>query len=557
MIARLTLGLLLAFGSLKSALPDAEKSRILYMLQAGDEKQALELYEARYQKAHQHDAELLQEIALLLIEQGYKSPTPEVQLLALYGAGIAANEKVLELLQEAVSSPIPLFQLIALNFLARYHNDFADESLNKAMKSDFLIIRLEAAVHLAEKKHPKAVGQIESLMYKVDPEIMPVFPELLALNGTNDAIKILKKLLNHADEKVRIAAIISAAKSGRDDLLPQIRTLASQHCPSQQEASAFAIGELKDESSIPKLELMAKSNVANVKLAALEALYKLGRKEVLQEVKEIALKGDPFAMHVLGQMEGAEETLIKLASTANLQIKINAAIALLALNDPRCLNYLTDVLFHDTRDLVFVEVISSGGALSAWKAIPSARQNFSDNPIPHELSLHFREEVLAQATALPDGAFLKLAEAIFETQQNELIPTLVALLENLQTPEAIKLLRTYQQKAGAPLIRNYCNLSLYRLKEEGPFKESLKQWVKQEQKEDLIQFRPIVPWDKRLSNSSHQLTPQDTSRLLIESFETFALRQDEEGINMLLDAIRFGNSTNKFALAGLLMHATQ
>jgi len=557
MINKMTLSCLLAFGCMHAALPEAEKSRILYMLQAGDDKHALDLYEARYQKSGRHDAELLQEIALLLIEQGYKSSSPEGQLLALYGAGIATNEKILNILQDAVTSTVPQFQLIALNFLAKYHNDFADESLNQAMKSDFLIIRLEAALHLAEKKHPKAVGQIEALMYKVDPEIMPIFPQILALNGTNDAIKILKKLLNHSNEQVRVAAITSIAQSGRDDLLPQLRTLASQHSPSQQEAAAFALGKLKDDSSIPKLESMAKSKVPNVRLAALQALYQLGRKEAIEEVKEIAFAGDPFAIQALGAMEGAQNTLLKLAQSSNLQIKTNAAIALLELNDPRSLNYLADVIFHDARDLVFVEVNSSGGALHAWKAVPSARQNFSDNPIPHELSLHLREEVLAKTAELPEGSFLSLAEAVFEAQQNELVPLLVNLLENLQTPDAIKLLKKYQQKAGAPLIRNYCNLALYRLKEEGPYKENLKQWVKQQQTTDLIQFRPMVPWDKRLSNSSHQLTPQDTSRLLIDAFETLALAQDEEGINMLLDAIRFGNAINKFTLAGLLMHATQ
>ncbi len=540
-----------------STVEEATRSRILFLLQTGNEADSLELYESHYQCIGKHDSELLQQIALLMIEKGYRSKNPETQLMALYGAGISASEKVLPILQEGLTNPLPQLQLISLNFLSRLQSDEADESLNRAMASNFLLIRLEAAFHLAQKKTRKAVGQIDSLMNKVDPVLHPIFPQLFALAGTTEAVKILRKLLNHSYEKVRVEAILCAAKTGRDDLLPVIRILATHHTPSQQEACAWALGILKDEASIPRLEVLACSTAPHVRLAALNALYHLGQKERKEALEKEARSGNVFAIGVLGDVDGSESTLFELIQNPNLQIKINASLALLERRDPRCLISLAEILLRDPRDLAFVEAPSLGGAFKAWKATPSARQNFKDNPMPHELSLHMRETVLSEALNLPESEFLQLARVIFETQQNDLIPTLVGLLESMQTPGAIHILKTYQQKAGAPLIRNYCNLALFNLKEEGPYAENLRQWIVKQEKIDMIEFRPFVPWELRDHLTSYQLTPQETSRLLVEAFQSMASCQDEQGINTLLHAIRHGNEKNKYALVGLLMHAVR
>jgi hypothetical protein len=129
------------------------------------------------------------------------------------------------------------------------------------------------------------------------------------------------------------------------------------------------------------------------------------------------------------------------------------------------------------------------------------------------------------------------------------------LLEQQHSPQAIALLKKHQQRAGAPLIRSYCTLSLYRLGEEGPYGEILCNWVEKQVDADLIQLRPLVPWDIDGELTSYQITPHETSRLLVEAFETFALRQDNRGINALLNAVRCGTTKNKYALAGLLMRA--
>lgn len=550
---RVILLLLLPF-CLFSITPE-DSSRILYFLQRGFTDQALQAYLNSVKGAH--DSEIVQAIALNILKEGFSSSDPEAQLMAVFGAGISLNEKLLGLLEHGLTSRVPEIQLACLSFLAQFQNDAADRAINSAMASDFLAIRLEAALHLAEKKHPAIVDQTEALLQKVPEQIHPLFPQLFALIGTADAIKSLKKMLASPSEEVRVEAIRSIAKLGRDDLIDKVRKQATHHSASQQEVCAYALGALKDEFSVPQLEKLAKGNTPAIRLAALHALWKLGRSQVAQEIEAEAKTGNIFAIHLLGGITGMQNTLLELMKSPNIQVKFNAALALLELQDPRCLETVCELLVKDSKDLEMAQITSIGRTLTAYKIIPSATEHFKKNSLGKELSLHLKEKALLQAVALPEQDFLNLAYTLFETHQTPLIPTLVHLLEQLQSPGAIQLLKKCQQKAGAPLIRNYCNLALYRLKEPGPYLENLKKWIAQEQSNELIRFRPIVPRNQDEDGAKHQLTPEETSLLLVQAFETIAQRQEKESLDIILRAIRDGNKKNRYALAGLLIRAAQ
>lgn len=529
-------------------------NRILYLMHAGNVATALNLYQERFEQEGRHDLELVQQIGLILLEQGYKSADEESQLLILFGAGISVNEKVIYILEEGIKSRNPQMQIISMNLLAHLQNDSADEAVKRGMSSNYLLVRLECVHHLARKKVSCAAQYAEALMCKVDSDLLPLFPQIFAMIGSDDAMKALRRLLTHPKENVRLEAILSAAKYGRDDMVAPVRILATHHLMQQQEACALFLGEVQDETSASKLESMANSGSSTVRLAALHALYRLGRHEVGSLLESAANTQDPFAITLLGEIPGTEEVLAELVKSQNIQVRINAALALLNHQDPRCIPHLAEVLIRDSRDLAFAKVSSPGKALSYTKVIPSARQNFQDDPIPYEISLEIRESALVKAAELPEKSFLSIANALFETQQHDLIPVLVEQLEELKTPGAISLLKKYHQKAGAPLIRNYCNLALYRLKEEGPYAENLKAWIAKQQGEDFI-FRPFIPWEMRDEAGPYQLTPQEKSRLLIDSFEALTQSQDDFGINVLLNAIKSGNTKNKYALAGLLIRA--
>lgn len=532
-------------------------NRVLFLMQRGQCDAALELYINYSKQLGHHDPEVLQQVGLAILDQGWRTRDPETQLLTLFGAGISLNEKTLRILEEGIKSSVPELQFVSIGFLSRYQNDQADSALNRALSSNSLLVRLEGLLQLAKRKAPTALGQIESLRSKVPSEIHPIFPQLYAMLGTPEAIRALRRLLVDTNEMVCVEAVMSAAKTGRDDLLPSIRLLATHTRGAQQEACAFALGVFEDSSSIEKLRKLAASSTVTVRLAALQALYSLGVQEAYDAIEEHARAEDLFAIALLGDVTKSAYTLYLLSQSQNVQVRVNAALALLKQRDPRCLSVLIDLLIRDSRDLALSKITSPAGSLEAYKVIPSAQQNLHDAGASLELSLCLREEVLKQTMELPEGDFLNLARNLFREQQGDLIPALVECLETVQTPAAIALLKQQQQKAGAPLIRTYCTLALFRLKEEGPYEDQLQAWVKSQQDEELIRFRPIVARKGRDEETSYQLTPKETSRLLVECFEALAIQQEEIGITILLEAIRNGNKLNKYALAGLLMRAVQ
>ncbi|MBA3237607.1 MAG: HEAT repeat domain-containing protein [Parachlamydiaceae bacterium] len=529
----------------------------LYLVHKGQIDSALDLYQTHFKTCQTHDTEFLQQLGLSLLEQGAHSRDPETQLMALFGAGLATNERVLPILIRAINSPLPQLQLIALNLLAHCQHDDANKAIFQGLRSNSLLVRLEALHQIALRKDCKASNHIESLMGKVNPELLPLFPQLFALVDDNESVKMLRKLLSHTQEAVRIETVISCARSGRDDLLPKIKVLAAHGSFAQKEACALALGALRDDSSLPfLLKLSRTTTISTVKLAACKSLYILGHLEALKTIQTLAAQGDLFGIAMLGDLPENKEILAKLLTSPDFSIRLNASIALLNQQDVRCLTLLPEILVKDSRDLAFTKTLSQGKGLICWKPVFSARQQFVDSPTDLELSLNFRESLLIAAADLPEEDFLFLIKLIFDKQQNDLVPTAIALLESIETPKAIDLLRIYRQRPGAPLIRNYCNLALYRLGDEGPYSESLSAWLEQQIAVGLIQLRPLVPWELNDDQMAHQITPHETSRLLVETFEALTTKQDKHGINCLLEAIKNGNSKNKYALAGLLIRAT-
>ncbi|MBI3236286.1 MAG: hypothetical protein HYZ48_01045 [Chlamydiales bacterium] len=163
------------------------------------------------------------------------------------------------------------------------------------------------------------------------------------------------------------------------------------------------------------------------------------------------------------------------------------------------------------------------------------------------------------ALDLPEEDFLKLSASIVESRQEELIPLLISLLENLKTPQSIEFLKYLAQRAGAPLIRSYCNLALLHLQESGPYESFILDWIDQHKNTEMIRFRPILSHQMKISEKSHsfELTPEEHSRLLILAYQILADQHRSISIDILLEGLEKGHVKNRSVLAGLLIYALQ
>ncbi|HSX27024.1 MAG TPA: hypothetical protein VLE89_08495, partial [Chlamydiales bacterium] len=490
------------------------KLHALYLMQQNQVEEAIARYREHTQSTGRNDFEILQQMGLILLQKGIQSDDPQTFLMTLFGAGLSGSVGALEILEKGLNNPDPQIQLLSLHFIAKVDDDRTNELLNRAMTSDYLAIRMEAAYYMAQRKHPHAVGQIEGLMFRLPPQFKPYFPSLFALLGTSDATHSLKRLIEDTDPQVRVESILNVARLGRDDFLPSLRKRLSHTHVAELEATAFALGVLKDSSSTKKLKKLASSSTESVRLAASIALLQFGDRTFVPQIEEMAKRSNLFAIAALGRISETEETLARLVRSGDLQVRLNAAIALLQRRDPRCVHALAELLIEDSRDLAFHPFNSVGRTLVSYKAIPSAELHAKDPTIDLSYSQAIREHLLREAIHLPEAQFLQLARLIFNRQQYDLVPTLITLLENLQTENAIALLKEGAAKLSAPLIRDYCHLSLYRLKQEGPYEEYINHWVMRQKESELIRLRPLLPWKYRMEQSDYSLTPEETSRLL-------------------------------------------
>ncbi len=537
------------------------KLHILYLLQSREWHKSIDLYREYQAQLGRHDFEVLQEMALIILEQGAKSRDPEEQLTSIFGSKIAGINASIDVLESAVMSSHPQTQLAAIQLLGSLQDDRCEELLTKAMSSDYFYTRMDAAYQLAMRKSRVAVGQIESLMYRVPPYMRFFFPQFFALIGTTDAMSLLRMLMDDNHHATRIESILSAARFGRDDLLPLIRRRASHLNIAEQEACATAFGLLKDSKAIPQLQKLSHSPSDNVKLAALRSLHLLGNQQAKKEIASLAEKENLFAISALGDIPGSEGTLFPLISHENRQVRFNAVVALLKRRDPRVTRSLKEFLVRDSRDLGYQPQFSVGNSLMAWKVIPSALQhhNREEGSDLITLTVHVKEFLLKECLELPQHNFLEIASYLFETRQNDLVPTLISLIENLNTPEAIRFLELKAQSAGAPLVRLYCNLGLLRMNPGSEQEKVVLDWISAKQQTEMIRFRQLLPRAARLQEmgTTYELTPEEHSRLLIECYQTLALKHDQTSINILLEGLQNGHPKNRPVLAGLLIQAIQ
>ncbi len=515
---------------------------ILYQLHKGESKKAFEHYLSYSQESSSHDYELLQKTAINLLEQGIKSKDPEIELMCMFGAGISTSHDLLPILEKGISSSETRTQLIALSYLSRSQDDQADRILLKALSSPFVLPRLEACYQLAKKKHPSVLTHLQSLTVKVPFEIRALLPQIAIYLDDPQGNAFFRHFLADESVDVRIEAIKVVAQANRDDFLPQIRGLLSEAHFAQQESCAYALGKLKDSHSIESLKKLLVSRQREVRLAAASALAELGEQEGVDFIKQEAKRGDLFAITALGEIEEID-LLKELLTHASDPVRLNAFLALLPFHEIALLPYLPELLFPKEN---FAQITSPGRTLQAWKKTQLVGER------EEALTFALREKVLIALLEYPEETLLQVAEKILLEKKLDLIPLLMQLLENHASPAVVAFLKEKESHAKAPLIRHYCTLTLFRMKEAGPYEEKLLTWVKQSVHHPLIRFKSDTE-----KNSSLTLNPEETSKFLVEAIETLSQTQGEAVLNALLHAIAYGNEKNRYALAGLLLRVTE
>ncbi len=541
-----------------SAAPCHEGVRhhIIQQICNGKDAEAVLLYRKHCLK---QDYPLLREMGFAILERDARSCEPSVQKLALFGIALTADEHAIAFFHEALQSGSPELQLYALQQLCRYHDAGAEIALRRAMNSPYPLMRLEAAFLLSQGRYNCALSQIESLMQKCPDELLFIFPEMLVQVGSEGALQILRKLLMNPCQLVRMAAIHAVADRSLDAYAPYIRTLASQHDVAQLEACAYALAELNDHQAVPLLLKMTGVCAQETKLAAYLALYRLGYSSCQSKIVEAALSGNPYAIHILPLLDNQEEVLYNIYQRGDTTVRANAAIALLSTKDRRAPALMVEYLSPSIPQPPLMRTFSPGKSLYYFRTAPL---KVYDTPLwdtASELGLLQREEWLEECFACGEEPFLELADRLIAKRQNDLMPALFQLLGQSYSDGSEKFLERCARIPGYPLARNYALAMLMNRGEKESCEKPLWEWISQQWKNDISDFRPALTHMDTFDNDCFQtdLKPKETAKLFLDAMNVIIKEQNEESIAFVLEGLEQSHCSLHPIFAALLIRLTQ
>ncbi|MFY7842475.1 MAG: HEAT repeat domain-containing protein [Rhabdochlamydiaceae bacterium] len=528
-------------------------------LQKGDLEKSIDMYLENRKLNKKHDPLLIQRIAETILKNSLKDKNNNIKLNGVLGiqAGLVYRDFIHNL-----SAIFPQSDIATQMAILQMSSQTQDESFNpvliKALSVPILSINLEALFQLCLKKNVKSIGYLNSLMHKLPRNAYYLFPVFFLTLGDKEATMQLKKLANEPYLPTRIETIIQSAQFGKTEILPTIRAHLSHTNPAEQEACAFSLGVLKDCDSIKKLKKLVSSKDESIKLSALEALNRLGDYEHLSLIRNMAEGKNLFAFHLLSEDSEDLKILENFLLDTDWQVQINACLALIDKCPEKCESTIEKILLRDSRDAAFIPVYSPGKTLSYWKAIYSSaqQQKFYDYSLS-SASLTFKEKILHTLADSSEKSFLRICENIFKSNQTELVPTCIRLLEAKRSAGSIELIGAMSQKAGAPLTRHFCHLAAFRLRLPNDHEKYLTEWVEENKYFPLGQVKQKASMNPPLSHTRFNLTSDEKTLLFLEILEALVSFRKIETLDWLLKILKEGHLQNRPLIAGLLIKSLE
>ena len=536
-----------------------EIDRIHFLIANKDYKKAISYYMQEYQEKKSHHVEILRDLGKSLIEEAICAEDPKEQLLGLYGLMMSSQSNLDFDFSKLILSKDLNVQMLAIQYLSAWHDDEIELLFNKAMSSPYLPARIMALGALVQNKSKLALMHIESLYYRLPPIFRPYFAQYYAALATPASLKILRQMLSDAQVPMKHAALLSICQFERDDFIDDIRKILTQNDPLITECAIKAVGIFHDLKSKTQVENYTKSSFANLKLASLLTLKSLKDDQSAAKIIEMAKLGDLFAIAILSRIENSEDTLVELAKSSDINMRLNALYALLERRDPRAKKLFIDFLkFHSLHDGIN-SIFSIGKTQSALKIYPAFRKQFEKSKEMIQqvegMTKVIRNQLLIQALELPEDDFLEITKFLFDHDIDDLIPLAIKLLENCNSEKTKTMLEKMEQKTGSPKTRLYSLLALARQKSPRHQMELIN-WLSSQTKLPIFELEAFDTQELTLKKTDRFIiTPDERSELLLEAYETLISTKNERCFPVLLEAIAKAPPENRAVLAGFLLKA--
>jgi HEAT repeat protein len=492
------------------------------------------------------DAVLAEKLATSLIDKGLNSPKIEEALLSLYAALICEKDLDINKLDQLFLQNIPFMQHMILSNLEKIELNTAYPLLKKALISEDLGIRLHACQILAHSGHKEGLAQLESLMYRLPPELRYIFAELFAQIGSKEAHIHLKTLLEDTLWTNRVAALLAVADFKQDGLLPYVKSSLSHTQPAEIEAAAYGAGALKDLQAVKKLEKLLLHNTPEVKLSSALALYRLGVMKGKDYIVDQAKKMDLFALNLLSELNLETEDLKFIFDKQDFNHRLNTTLVLLKKRHPLGLAECYGLL----KDLPpLLPKYSAGRTLISFKV--ERKKEYL------EYSLAFRKrfasilihEMFSYPAQEADIFFIKLLNS------KEWVPLITRGLLDRGDEKAWDLLKKISETPGNPYLRTQAQLQLFVKKPSLHAKTKLIDYMKSVGKEEMIKFHNSAKKEHRFSELFLEPTPEERSELFLQCAEALCQHKDKKVIELFMHLLENGHQANRPLIAAFLMVA--
>lgn len=187
------------------------------------------------------------------------------------------------------------------------------KDLLQALRDKSPSIRSVAAEFLGDLNEKTAITPLITTLSDRDSEVRSAATESLGtlLSGGKSPRQLIK-MLEDPNVLVRVAAAESLGAIGDRKALPALWRAISDRSPLVRSYIAGAIGSFGRASDIPKLEqLLKKERSATVKVGVYQALYELGRKDVLLPLISLLMDSNDYRVRIATSKILAEVVLDK------------------------------------------------------------------------------------------------------------------------------------------------------------------------------------------------------------------------------------------------------
>jgi HEAT repeat protein len=137
-------------------------------------------------------------------------------------------------------------------------------------------------IALGDARDPRAGPALVEILGHKDPRVRRDAARALGHSKYPPAVKALKQVFERAeeDEEVRLYAAVGAARLGSKEGLPALRGLLGSRSAAIRSRAVFALGEHGGVAEVGRIAGVLKDDVEGVREDTVEALRKIGTREV-------------------------------------------------------------------------------------------------------------------------------------------------------------------------------------------------------------------------------------------------------------------------------------